>query len=132
LANGIYRAAFTLLPTNKHTISPDVGYIFGIKGGKVDFYINDNLKWMIELMRERDKNTYNTHINKFKQGGLYENMIKQINVWIILDFRRNFPIEIEDNVLYIVYSNDFSKYTIIVKDNKNSNGYTNEEIIVGK
>jgi hypothetical protein len=138
-----YRAAFTLLPTNEHTISPDVGYIFGIGGGKVDFnspsaqdntlcyYINDSLKWMIELMRESDKDTYNKHINKFKQGGLYENMVKQVNSWIILDFRRNFPNELEDDVFYIVYNKDFSTYTIIVKDNTNLNDYTSEEVIVG-
>jgi len=37
-----------------HTISPDVGPVYGVTGYQ-DFYINNGLEWGVELMREGQK-----------------------------------------------------------------------------
>jgi len=56
-----YRIATSQLP-QRHFISCDVGHLYGSKG-LVDFYINDSLKWMIEIDREGDR--LKNHVERF-------------------------------------------------------------------
>jgi len=60
-----YRIATSVL-SEKTFISPDVGHIFGTTG-MVDFYVNDDKQWAIELTREGDR--LQEHANRFQQGG---------------------------------------------------------------
>lgn len=46
-----YRAASAILP-NHHFISADAGTTFNLRAGFIDFYINDNLNFAFELLRE--------------------------------------------------------------------------------
>jgi energy-coupling factor transporter ATP-binding protein EcfA2 len=124
--NEFYRCAFSLLPISYHTISPDVGYVFG-STGKVDYYINGKLRWMIELTREGYK--LKEHIDRFKVGGRYYVMSQYINSWIVLDFRHTLPTELEDNVWYIRY--DFINKNFIIRVLSESQaGYTDSEVNV--
>lgn len=59
-----YRAALTVL-SDANFISPDVGTIFDCKG-YLDFYVNDSLKWAIELLREG--NRMKQHEERFQSG----------------------------------------------------------------
>ena len=60
-----YLAGYTVLQYD-HFISPDVGKIYN-SNGFVDFFINDKLKWAIELTREF--NDIQGHIGRFEEGG---------------------------------------------------------------
>lgn len=60
-----YRIATSLLPSSCF-ISPDIGHTFGTTG-EADFYINDNKKWVIELIREGDR--LKQHWDRFQPEG---------------------------------------------------------------
>jgi hypothetical protein len=68
-----YRAATSLL-SSEHTISPDVGAVFGLNGF-LDFYVDGGLKWGIELLREGDRER--SHADRFKKGGAYHRLLSQ-------------------------------------------------------
>ena len=50
----------------------------------VDFYINDQLKWLVELVREFYG--LDEHIARFEKDGKYYNFAKKCNKWIVLHF----------------------------------------------
>lgn len=110
-----------MLPS-EHQISPSVGHTFDISG-RVDFYINDDLKWMIELTREGSK--LKEHIARFTPGGIYYDMSSKVNYWVILDFRHNSPSreKMEEGIWYIIYDNNFTEFTILHKNDSNQDGY---------
>ncbi len=62
-----YRTATTLV-TRLHSVSPDVGRVFGCDG-LVDFYVNGNLNWAFELLREGQKSK--EHAERFGSDGIY-------------------------------------------------------------
>jgi hypothetical protein len=103
-----YRCAFSLLPTSRYSISPEVGYVFEIPG-RIDFYVNNGLQWAIELVKDSDK--LKEHIEKFKTGP-YHKMISSISQWIILDFRSTPPRSLEPYVWYIMYNHDYTQLTV--------------------
>jgi hypothetical protein len=125
--NEFYRCAFSLLPSIYHTISPDVGYVFGTNG-KVDYYINGNLKWMIELMREGNDTT--GHLDKFTGGinAKYYPILVQTNYWIILDFRHTMPTRIVDGIWYVNYDFEKKIFIIRIKDDTCLKGYVDEYV----
>ena len=56
------------------------------KGGFLDFYINGNIQWGIELLREG--NTIKEHLDRFiKPNGKYSNM--KFKEYLILDFKKS-------------------------------------------
>ncbi|KAF8456329.1 hypothetical protein BGX38DRAFT_1257701 [Terfezia claveryi] len=64
---GWYKAATTAVPRHA-TVSADVGAIFG-SVGYLDFYVNGDLNWGIELLREGD--CMKQHTKRFIEDGAY-------------------------------------------------------------
>eukprot|EP01119_Soliformovum_irregulare_P013809 TRINITY_DN370_c0_g1_i1.p1 TRINITY_DN370_c0_g1~~TRINITY_DN370_c0_g1_i1.p1 ORF type:complete len:561 (+),score=61.51 TRINITY_DN370_c0_g1_i1:80-1762(+) len=107
-----YRAATSLLPS-KHVISPDAGTTFNLKKdtGYVDFWINDELKYAVELLREGIDMA--EHERRFEVGGLYEGIVDQAKGWVIVDFRSAVQ-EVKkrgSDMIHISYNSDFTKVT---------------------
>ena len=104
-------AASTALPA-AHTLSPDVGKIFG-SSGFLDFYINGKLEWGVELMCEGRR--MGDHVTRFKTDGRYRQI--PLSNWAIIDFRHNSLRSklgpLEPNVWYALYADDYSTMTII-------------------
>jgi len=103
-----YRVATSCLP-NTVFVSPDVGHVFGANGF-LDFYVNDDKQWAIELTREGSKLT--EHIERFGDGGEYYEIPNKD--WVVLDFRSSVPRNhyLKDKVWYVVYKSDFSGATV--------------------
>eukprot|EP01118_Nematostelium_gracile_P000074 TRINITY_DN10066_c0_g1_i1.p1 TRINITY_DN10066_c0_g1~~TRINITY_DN10066_c0_g1_i1.p1 ORF type:complete len:312 (-),score=43.88 TRINITY_DN10066_c0_g1_i1:26-961(-) len=110
-----YRSATSLLPANDF-ISPDVPATYGKKKGFIDFYINDNWKLAIEILREG--NQMQAHENRFKQGGLYANFVaKNVTAWLIIDFRsseKRIKMNRGKTFIHVSYDDDFSHATISI------------------
>ena len=53
--------------------------------GELDFYVNNNLKYGIEVLVQGDK--IGEHIDRFTPGGMYENI--PTNDRVVLDFRQS-------------------------------------------
>lgn len=79
-----YLATAELLPRDA-TISPEVGRIFDCDG-RLDFIINGNRGWGVELLRNSDK--LGKHVARFESGGIYHGMVKagKVKDWAVLDF----------------------------------------------
>eukprot|EP01124_Arcella_intermedia_P000631 TRINITY_DN1033_c0_g1_i6.p1 TRINITY_DN1033_c0_g1~~TRINITY_DN1033_c0_g1_i6.p1 ORF type:complete len:485 (-),score=50.37 TRINITY_DN1033_c0_g1_i6:31-1485(-) len=101
-----YHAAVSVLDRG-HLISPDVG-----TDGWIDFYVDDDFEWGIELLREGYK--IGQHVSRFEQGGAYDSL--KLRNAVILDFRRaskepqmrHFDVPI----WYIMYEENFEAVTI--------------------
>eukprot|EP01124_Arcella_intermedia_P034487 TRINITY_DN8560_c0_g1_i4.p1 TRINITY_DN8560_c0_g1~~TRINITY_DN8560_c0_g1_i4.p1 ORF type:complete len:473 (+),score=67.24 TRINITY_DN8560_c0_g1_i4:373-1791(+) len=101
-----YRAATFVLDVD-HFISPDVG-----SEGWIDFYVDDDFEWGIELLREGYK--IGQHASRFENEGVYDSL--KLKKAIILDFRRaskepqlrKYCVPI----FYIMYSENFEEVTI--------------------
>lgn len=120
--NEIYHIATSILSTEK--VCPDVGRIFG-STGYLDLYINHDLKWGIELLRDGIK--LEEHIDRFnKINGIYHDI--PMNQWIILDFNRKNKVkknllidQIHSNVWKILYSEENSLTVLTANDEFNIN-----------
>ncbi|CAG8569663.1 8405_t:CDS:2 [Paraglomus brasilianum] len=107
-----YHAARKLLLKDVH-ISPDVGAVFASEGW-VDFYIDDEHDWMIELVR--DGEDLEKHREKMKQDGLYGSILKCAKHHAIVDIRSGVgrPHNLKSGVIYVVCSQDFSSVEICI------------------
>ena len=111
-----YRVATSVLP-ERHGISADVGKIFDADG-LIDFYINGQLQWGIELLREGSN--ADEHAKRFKEGGKYWPMKNRIKAYALVDCRSDIPV-LKDNFWYLVHNDDFEtihrkgKKSVIVK-----------------
>nr|CAG8666230.1 10204_t:CDS:1 [Entrophospora candida] len=76
-----YRSAYSCL-TEDYYISPDVGATFGTRG-RLDFYINTELNWAVELAAEGKD--ISGHVQRFQQENKYKNIPHSKK--IVLDFR---------------------------------------------
>jgi len=103
-----FRAASTAVPPQS-SLSPDVGPIFGATGF-LDFYVNNNLEWGVELLREGDR--MKEHAGRFADGGQYENI--PLKRWVIIDFRHESKglLKAKPNYWHVIYDNDYRKLTI--------------------
>jgi len=103
----------SLVPAT-NTVSSSVGPLFatglGDSKGLVDFYIDDDLQWMLEFISEGSN--IQEHINRFEDNGIYQHIPRKS--WLIVDFRSNskqirkFP----EGVLFVSYNDDFSSVTV--------------------
>lgn len=94
-----YRACYTVLNNYVHLTSEWAGRPFR---GRVDFRVN-SVKWAIECVREGDR--LEDHIARFLPGGKYYRWIlsKQIEDFILLDFRRSKPRKVRGIVIYFLF-----------------------------
>jgi len=106
-----YRAAYTVVPENV-TISPDVGTVFGC-AGELDFYVNGDLNWGIELLREGDRQS--EHVRRFEKDGEYHKILPFLKEWVILDFRHKSKRtrgEKNKHLWQVFYNDDMTEFTI--------------------
>lgn len=105
-----YRAATSILPRTT-IISPDVGHVFA-SDGYIDFYVDGDLQWAIELLREGKD--MRDHEKRFEPGGLYHTMHSKIRRHAILDFRMEDKQvrELRENFWYILYAPDYARVMI--------------------
>ncbi|KAF8426729.1 hypothetical protein EV426DRAFT_592582 [Tirmania nivea] len=104
-------AASIALPS-RGFISPDVGPVFGSRG-YLDFYIDGDLRWGVEIMREGSRMA--EHVDRFSPSGRYTRI--PCSQWRIIDFRHHSksPGELEENVFYALYSSDYREITVLRK-----------------
>ncbi|KAF8454718.1 hypothetical protein BGX38DRAFT_1171069, partial [Terfezia claveryi] len=105
---GWYKAATTTVPRHA-TVSADVGAIFG-SVGYLDFYVNGDLNWGIELLREGDR--MKQHVKRFIEDGAYA--VIPLKEWVIIDFRHHSK-AVQDprpNFLYALYEDDYNIITL--------------------
>jgi hypothetical protein len=101
-----YRVASSLLPTS-NILSAEVGRIFGTGSDdlkSVDFYVDHNLKWMVEFVAEGSD--LKGHLDRFDTNGRYRNIPR--NDWLIVDFRVKVgpPKKFKPRVLYLLCDDD--------------------------
>jgi len=81
------------------------------KKGKLNFYINDDKKWLLELTRE--KNDPVGHIARFGLNGKYSKI--PTAEWLVVDFRSSPPVAEEEFMVglwTVCYSEDFKVFTV--------------------
>jgi len=78
--------------------------------GELDFYVDSDLKWAIEFLREGDK--IKEHIQRFTKGGRYRHIPRKDIA--ILDFRGKdaYKKTMYDKVYYIIYDKEYSHFTV--------------------
>jgi len=107
-----YSIARSIL-NNKCYISADVGSLFDTNG-KLDFYVNSNKKWLIELVRESDR--LQEHWDRFDiNHGKYRKILK--NAKALIDFcemtNSEKELKIEDPDYWMVlYNSNYTEATI--------------------
>ncbi|CAG8640461.1 10806_t:CDS:2, partial [Racocetra persica] len=109
-----YRASLQVLPDDIYP-SVDVGKVFRSKG-YVDFYINDNRNWAIELLRDGEK--LDQHKERFQKAGIYVPILKHTKRWAIIDIRNhkmNAPAleKREQNEIYVLCSENFELVQLV-------------------
>ena len=81
--------------------------------GWVDFAINSNKWWLIELLCEGTKNTIDEHLSRFSPpNGCYMGLFKPNQVWAVVDFRSTAPSERHPNLFSVVYTADYKTYVV--------------------
>ncbi|KAF8445468.1 hypothetical protein BGX38DRAFT_1194658, partial [Terfezia claveryi] len=78
-----YKAATTAVP-HYATVSVDVGAIFS-SVGYLDLYVNRDLNWGIELLREGDH--MKQHARRFIKDGAYA--VIPLKEWVVIDFHHH-------------------------------------------
>jgi hypothetical protein len=83
--------------------------------GEVDFWINSELKWAIELLRlGSDKGE---HVNRFKENGKYQSL--EPSHWRVIDFRlHGSNPHREENYIAVMMNKDFRSATVRIGMNK--------------
>ena len=112
-----YRAATKVLP-NTIYISPDVGADFGSRGF-VDFFVDDNRGWVIELLRDGEK--AEDHEKRFKSNGIYSNILRCSVESVIIDIRNaslSPPAVKRTGWMYVYCHKGWESVTIEYKDIK--------------
>ena len=103
-----YRAATTAVPDGV-IISPDVGHVFGVNSF-LDFYVNGELQWGVELLREGQG--LRKHTLRFEKDGQYANI--PLKAWAVVDFRHisKKVLDPAANIWYAMYNEDFNLITV--------------------
>ncbi|RIB30187.1 hypothetical protein C2G38_2136492 [Gigaspora rosea] len=103
-----YHSATSVVPMNT-LISADVGPVFG-SAGFLDFYVNGEFCWGIELIREGDR--LKEHAELFEKDGEYTEI--PLKKWAIIDFRHHTRQvnELKSNFWYVFYTDNYEQVTI--------------------
>ena len=83
------------------------------KDGYPDFYINNSLHWMVEILREGID--MKEHAKWFKPNGKYSMFLKSASNWALIDIRSEQKTVRAhyENMWHIKYAKDFSYYKIL-------------------
>jgi hypothetical protein len=113
--NEFYSAAKSVVPEGA-TVSPDVGQVFGSEG-EIDYYVNGEICWGVELLREGQ--LMGSHVARFNsKDGIYAPMLPHLKEWVVLDFRTNArrvykkKTKNADKVWHVCYNKDYSRVVI--------------------
>ncbi|CAJ0753824.1 23608_t:CDS:2 [Entrophospora sp. SA101] len=122
----MYVTIQSLLPES-YFISPDVGPKPG-SDGFVDFFINGDLSWFIEILVEGQGTK--EHFKHFQIGGKYHVMLKPNSKYALIDFRESINVRvIRENCLYVLFLDGYKKariqYGLIFDKVKNISKVTN-------
>ena len=130
-----YRIARSILPDDCF-VNPDVGYCF-FTAGFMDFYVNSNVCWGIELLRNNE--SWDEHFARFLPKGRYGPMISQgyIKEWALLDCRTTPQAPPKTNVsancTIVCFASDYETATIyhdgIIEHTRLFGDQVNERII---
>ncbi|CAG8704239.1 12698_t:CDS:1, partial [Racocetra fulgida] len=110
-----YRASMQVLPADIYA-SVDVGAVF-VSEGYLDFYVNDQRNWAIELLRDGDK--LQEHQQRFQKDGRYASILKYAKEWAIIDIRNSKkgpPEQKEKDVIYVLCAENFESVQLIYPD----------------
>jgi hypothetical protein len=109
-----YRAASLILPDA--SLSPDVGRLLGSKGF-LDFYIDSDYKWGIELLRNGSR--LKEHLARFQPGGIYAELKNQLKDYHVIDFCKEGSAKAVPTGMHhwIVYYNESFTSARVVKSN---------------
>ncbi|CAG8693980.1 7807_t:CDS:2, partial [Acaulospora morrowiae] len=113
-----YRASMQVLPMNIYA-SVDVGAVFGSEG-YLDFYINDQRNWAIELLQEEDK--LQEHQQRLQKDGRYASILKYAKEWAIIDIRNSKkrpPEQKGKDVIYVLCAQNFESVQLMYPDGSN-------------
>jgi len=80
------------------------------KKGELDFYVDSDLKWAVEFLREGDD--LREHVQRFTKGGRYSHIPRKDIA--ILDFRGKdaYKKTMYDKVYYIIYDKEYSHFVV--------------------
>ncbi|CAG8554230.1 3495_t:CDS:1 [Acaulospora colombiana] len=103
-----YHSATSVVPADT-LISADVGPVFG-SAGFLDFYINGEVCWGIELTREGER--LKEHAERFEEDGEYAEI--PLKKWAIIDFRHHTKQvrELRPNFWYVLYADNYEQVII--------------------
>ncbi|CAG8688488.1 6915_t:CDS:2, partial [Acaulospora morrowiae] len=113
-----YHASMQVLPVNIYA-SVDVGAVFGSEG-YLDFYLNDQRNWAIELLRDGDK--LQEHQQRFQKDSQYTSILKYAKEWAIIDIRNSKKIPPEQkgkDVIYVLCAENFESVQLMYPDGSN-------------
>ncbi len=101
-----YRAACSVF-AGRYFVSPDASTMIGLTQGAVDFWIDDNLNWAIELLREGQD--MKEHAQRFEIGGRYAPLLKRAQEWCIIDIRSEATkVRVKHpRMWHVMYTNDY-------------------------
>jgi len=107
-----FRCAREELP-REYTIVPNCGgKITQPVPGYPDFYINNNLCWIVEILREGIDMA--EHARRFAPGGKYSVFLKKITAWVLIDFRSDKKVvrAKHKNMYHFCYNDNFSTFVV--------------------
>ena len=95
---------------------PDVGYACGAKG-YMDFYINGNLQWGVELARNCDGAELLEHVGRFSGRGKYRHIplkAKRVLNFVTADHYQKNPLVVDELEWKVVYeANNFQSVRVV-------------------
>jgi hypothetical protein len=116
-----YRSSMQILSEN-NCASVDAGTSFGSRG-YIDFYVNDDKNWAIEILRDGDKLL--EHQRRFQKGGIYIPILKQVKKWALIDIHNSGmelpkPEERKTHDIYVICAENFESVRLIYPDREES------------
>lgn len=120
LQHQFWRGACLCLPP-KYRIAAEVSQLMEQDrriSGEVDFWINSDLEWAVELLRQgSDKGE---HIARFKQGGTYHDL--KPKQWRVVDFRQHeTQPRRETNYVAVIFSETYDRATVLLGTDRTEN-----------
>ena len=102
-------AAASVIDVAVAEVITNIGSRFGRSDAFMDFYLNGDIGWGVELTREGSE--LEERVARFITGR-YASF--ELNFWAVIDFRRTIPdlANLCENVWYVVYEDNFSRFTL--------------------
>ncbi|CAG8580084.1 14624_t:CDS:10 [Gigaspora margarita] len=116
-----YRASMQVLPADIYA-SIDVGAVFGSEG-YLDFYVNDQHNWTVELLRDGDK----LQEQRYQKDGRYTSILKYAKEWAIIDIRNSKKGSPEQKGKGLIYPDGTKDHVRLLGEDENLLGIINKK-----